>query len=60
MDKEFAAYSYVTKSTFDAYNWSLVENKQRLMKLPKAYEKVKEQFSNKEKSVRRESGEGVE
>ncbi len=25
---EVAIYRYVTKQTFDAYNWSLVENKQ--------------------------------
>lgn len=28
---EIAVYRYVTKSTFDAYNWSLVENKQRFI-----------------------------
>ena len=30
-NKEIAVYRYVTKSTFDAYNWSLVENKQRFI-----------------------------
>ena len=28
---EVAIYRYVTKETFDAYNWSLVENKQRFI-----------------------------
>ncbi|MDD3139291.1 MAG: helicase, partial [Lachnospiraceae bacterium] len=28
---EIAIYRYVTKSAFDAYNWSLVENKQRFI-----------------------------
>ncbi len=28
---EIAVYRYVTKSTFDAYNWSIVENKQRFI-----------------------------
>ena len=28
---EIAVYRYVTKSTFDAYNWSIVENKQRFV-----------------------------
>ena len=28
---EVAIYRYVTKQTFDAYNWSLVENKQRFI-----------------------------
>ena len=28
---EIAVYRYVTKSTFDAYNWSLIENKQRFI-----------------------------
>ena len=28
---EVAIYRYVTKGTFDAYNWSLVENKQRFI-----------------------------
>ncbi len=28
---EIAVYRYVTKGTFDAYNWSLVENKQRFI-----------------------------
>ena len=28
---EVAVYRYVTKGTFDAYNWSLVENKQRFI-----------------------------
>ena len=28
---EIAVYRYVTKSTFDAYSWSLVENKQRFI-----------------------------
>ena len=30
-NKEIAIYRYVTKSTFDAYSWSLVENKQRFI-----------------------------
>ena len=30
-NSEIAVYRYVTKSTFDAYNWSLVENKQRFI-----------------------------
>ena len=30
-NKEIAVYRYVTKGTFDAYNWSLVENKQRFI-----------------------------
>lgn len=30
-NKEVAIYRYVTKQTFDAYNWSLVENKQRFI-----------------------------
>ena len=30
-NKEVAIYRYVTKGTFDAYNWSLVENKQRFI-----------------------------
>ncbi len=30
-NEEIAVYRYVTKSTFDAYNWSLVENKQRFI-----------------------------
>ena len=29
--KKVAIYRYVTKGTFDAYNWSLVENKQRFI-----------------------------
>ena len=28
---EVAVYRYVTKQTFDAYSWSLVENKQRFI-----------------------------
>ena len=28
---EVAIYRYVTKGTFDAYSWSLVENKQRFI-----------------------------
>ena len=28
---EVAVYRYVTKGTFDAYNWSLIENKQRFI-----------------------------
>ncbi len=28
---EIAVYRYVTKGTFDAYSWSLVENKQRFI-----------------------------
>lgn len=28
---EIAVYRYVTKGTFDAYNWSLMENKQRFI-----------------------------
>ena len=30
-NKEIAVYRYVTKGTFDAYSWSLVENKQRFI-----------------------------
>lgn len=30
-NKEIAVYRYVTKGSFDAYNWSLVENKQRFI-----------------------------
>jgi len=30
-NKEIAVYRYVTKSTFDAYNWSIIENKQRFI-----------------------------
>lgn len=30
-NEEVAIYRYVTKGTFDAYNWSLVENKQRFI-----------------------------
>ena len=30
-NKEVAVYRYVTKETFDAYNWSLIENKQRFI-----------------------------
>lgn len=30
-NEEIAVYRYVTKSTFDAYNWALVENKQRFI-----------------------------
>ncbi|HKM34017.1 MAG TPA: helicase-related protein, partial [Lachnospiraceae bacterium] len=30
-NSEIAIYRYVTKGTFDAYNWSLVENKQRFI-----------------------------
>ena len=30
-NEEIAVYRYVTKSTFDAYSWSLVENKQRFI-----------------------------
>lgn len=30
-NEEIAIYRYVTKSTFDAYNWSIVENKQRFI-----------------------------
>ena len=30
-NSEVAIYRYVTKGTFDAYNWSLVENKQRFI-----------------------------
>jgi hypothetical protein len=30
-NSEIAVYRYVTKGTFDAYNWSLVENKQRFI-----------------------------
>ena len=30
-NQEIAIYRYVTKSTFDAYSWSLVENKQRFI-----------------------------
>jgi N12 class adenine-specific DNA methylase len=30
-NETIAVYRYVTKSTFDAYNWSLVENKQRFI-----------------------------
>ena len=30
-NEEVAVYRYVTKSTFDAYSWSLVENKQRFI-----------------------------
>ena len=30
-NEEIAVYRYVTKSTFDAYNWSLIENKQRFI-----------------------------
>lgn len=31
LNKEVAVYRYVTKETFDAYSWSLVENKQRFI-----------------------------
>lgn len=31
LNKEVAVYRYVTKSTFDAYSWALVENKQRFI-----------------------------
>lgn len=31
MNEEVAVYRYVTKETFDAYSWSLVENKQRFI-----------------------------
>ena len=30
-NKEIAVYRYVTKGTFDAYNWSILENKQRFI-----------------------------
>lgn len=30
-NEEVAIYRYVTKGTFDAYNWSLIENKQRFI-----------------------------
>ena len=30
-NSEVAIYRYVTKGTFDAYNWSIVENKQRFI-----------------------------
>ena len=30
-NKEIAIYRYVTKGTFDAYNWSIIENKQRFI-----------------------------
>ncbi len=30
-NEEISVYRYVTKSTFDAYNWSVVENKQRFI-----------------------------
>ena len=30
-NSEVAVYRYVTKGTFDAYSWSLVENKQRFI-----------------------------
>ncbi len=30
-NKDMAVYRYVTKGTFDAYSWSLVENKQRFI-----------------------------
>ena len=30
-NSEVAVYRYVTKGTFDAYNWSIVENKQRFI-----------------------------
>ncbi|MCL2050862.1 MAG: DEAD/DEAH box helicase family protein [Lachnospiraceae bacterium] len=30
-NEEVAIYRYVTKGTFDAYNWSVVENKQRFI-----------------------------
>ena len=30
-NKEIAVYRYVTKSTFDAYSWSIIENKQRFI-----------------------------
>ena len=30
-NEEIAVYRYVTKGTFDAYSWSLVENKQRFI-----------------------------
>lgn len=28
-NKEVKIFKYVTENTFDAYNWSLIENKQR-------------------------------
>lgn len=31
LNEEVAVYRYVTKETFDAYSWSLVENKQRFI-----------------------------
>lgn len=31
LNPEIAVYRYVTKGTFDAYSWSLVENKQRFI-----------------------------
>lgn len=31
MNEEIAAYRYVTKNTFDAYNWQLVEQKQKFI-----------------------------
>ncbi len=30
-NKEIAIYRYVTKGTFDAYNWGVIENKQRFI-----------------------------
>lgn len=30
-NKEIAIYRYVTKGTFDAYSWSIIENKQRFI-----------------------------
>lgn len=30
-NKEVAIYRYVTESTFDAYSWQLIENKQRFI-----------------------------
>lgn len=30
-NKEIAIYRYVTKGTFDSYNWSIIENKQRFI-----------------------------
>ena len=31
LNKEVTIYRYVTKETFDAYNWSILENKQRFI-----------------------------
>lgn len=50
-NKEIAIFRYVTKSTFDAYSWSLIENKQRFISQVMTSKAVSRTCSDVDESV---------